>query len=82
MRNKNILDRLKAAFRRVLYRRPGFYAECCCGLRGPKYVCGLDRYNMLDPMDFYHCVELSGGFGCSQCSKFARGCWGPRLRAY
>lgn len=72
MRSRNILDMLKIALRRILSGRPCLFAECSCGLRGPMYVGELDTQ---------HAVELED-FGCIQCRKFARGCWGPQLRTY
>jgi len=32
-------------------------------------------------LDTQHAVELED-FGCIQCRKFARGCWGPQLKTY
>lgn len=72
MKKKWILEKIKVALRRIFSGRACLFAECCCGLRGPMYVGELDRH---------HAVELTD-FGCYQCMKFARGCWGPRLKSY
>lgn len=82
MKSKTFLDRLKAALRRVLYRRPGFYAECCCGLRGPRYIGNFDAKNSLQYWSYINCPDGLKNFGCLGCKKFARGCWGPQLRTY
>lgn len=70
MKAKNFLTKLKVALRKILSGRQAVFAVCSCGLRGPMYV-----------GDVPSVVELSG-FGCRKCTKYAHGCWGPRLQTF
>lgn len=67
LRLPSVRERVEAVAARLMRIDPAYFAVCCCSSRD--FYVGRERPERV-PLE---------ALGCMKCSKFARGCWGPRV---